>query len=138
MNPMATDVKNVPEASLTALVGDIITGFQDLVKQHLELFRVELQADLRKAKEFTLAESLGFTLALTGAALLCVMLPLLLHWALPEMPLWVSYGIVGLLFAVAGAVLVYAGLHKFEAINLVHGPSAEALKENAQWLTNPK
>lgn len=135
---MATDVKNVREASLTTLVGDIITGFQDLVKQQLALFRVELQADLRRVKVFSLSLSLGLTLVLTGVGLLCVMLPKLLYWALPEIPLWVSYGIVGLIFAVVGAALVYAGLHKFEAINPVHGPSVEALKENAQWLTNPK
>jgi uncharacterized membrane protein YqjE len=135
---MTTDVKTGPETSITALVGDIITGFQDLVKQQLNLFRVDIQNDLRKAKEFTLAVSVGLGLALTGVGLLCVMLPLLLYWALPEMPLWVSYGIVGLVFAVLGASLVYGGLNKFESINPMQGPSVESLKENARWTTNPK
>lgn len=135
---MATEVKTGPETSVTALVGDIITGFQDLVKQQFTLFRVDIQNDLRRAKEFSLAVSLGLGLAVTGVGLLCVMIPELLEWDLPEMPLWVPYGIVGLVFAVLGASLVYAGLKKFESLNPMQGPSVEALKENARWTTNPK
>jgi uncharacterized membrane protein YqjE len=135
---MTTDAKTGQQTSITALAGDVLTGFQDLVKQQLTLFRVDLQNDLRHAKEFSFAVSAGLGLALTGVVLLCVMLPLLLDWALPEMPLWVAYGIVGLVFAVLGASLVYGGLNKFESINPMQGPSVEALKENVKWTTNPK
>lgn len=63
---MATDPKNPAGVSMASLVGGIVTGVQDLVKQHLNLFRQEAIADFRKANEAALSVARAVVLALAG------------------------------------------------------------------------
>jgi hypothetical protein len=83
-----------------------------------------------------LAAGIGITLL--GSGLLVLMLPLLLNWAAPELPLWACFGIVGGCLAAVGGVLVYAGVKKFESFNPLSDKSIEAFKENLKWTTTPK
>ena len=73
-----------------------------------------------------------------GILLLCHLLVHLVAWASTNWPLWVCYGVVGAPIATAGAVLFYAGIAKFKSLNPLPDQSAQALKENVRWITNPK
>jgi hypothetical protein len=133
------DLQNGPGgASATQLVGGIITDAQELVKQQLALLRHEVKEDFRKAKEAGSFLVWGAGSALVASILLCLMLVHLLSWAVPELPLWVCYGIVGAPIAALGGALFFAGAHKVRSFNPLHDQSAQALKENYQWITNPK
>jgi hypothetical protein len=135
---MADNLKSSQETSLTSLAGEVVTGFQELVKQQFTLFRVELQDEARQLKDFALSLAIGFGIALVGGVLLCVMLTQLLFWDFPAMPVWVCYGIVAVVCAAGGGALLYGGVNRLNAINPVQGPSVQALKEDARWLTNLK
>jgi hypothetical protein len=80
----------------------------------------------------------GLLILLLGGALLGVMLAHALHAAGPGLPLWGSYGIVGGLLAAAGAGAFYSGKKQLENVHPLPEKSTEALKENVQWLSNPK
>jgi hypothetical protein len=135
---MANDLETRPEPSMTHLVGGIITDAQELIKQQLALLRHEVQEDFRKTKEAGFLFLWGFAIALMGGILLSLMLVHLLSWAAPEQPLWVWYGVVGTPIATLGSALFFMAIHKLKSFNLLPHQSAQALKENVQWITKPK
>jgi hypothetical protein len=141
---MATDVLSppepfaaAPERSVTTLVSGIIADAQNLIQQQLAMFRQEIRDDLRKSRDAALAMGVGIGITLIGSALLLIMLPLLLNWAAPELPLWACFGIVGGVLTALGGILVYAGVKKFESFNPLSEKSIEAFKENLKWTTSP-
>jgi len=137
---MANDVQTGAEQpSLTSLVSGIVSDVQDLIRQQLTFTQREIQEDLRKTKEAAIPLFVGIGVFLLSVGLLCVMLVHLLHWLTDErLALWSCYAIVGGLLAIAGGVLFFSGKKQFESFNPLPDKSVEALKENVQWLTNPK
>jgi Putative Actinobacterial Holin-X, holin superfamily III len=129
---MANDLHTVPESSVTALVSGIIDDAQELFKQQVALLKHELKDEIRQTKEAALSLAWGVGFAVIGGLLLCVMLPLLLHWGIPAIPLWGCFAIVGGILAVIGGGLIYTATQKLEAINPVPPQSVEALRENLQ------
>ena len=135
---MANDLHTGHEPSITGLVTGIINDAQDLLKQQLAMFKQEIKDDVRKTKEAALALSAGLGILVVGGLLWCVMLVHLLSWALPSLPLWCCYGIVGLVFVAGGGALLYTGKRRFESFNPLPEQSVGAMKENVQWIMNPK
>jgi hypothetical protein len=135
---MATDLKSNQQPSATSLVTGIISDAQDLFKQQFELLKHEVRDDFRKTKEVGLALAFAGGLGLVGAILLVQMLVYLTQWLVPELALWACFGMWGVLLFGAGAVLFFIGKTTLDTIDPVPEKSAQALKENVQWLTNPK
>jgi tetrahydromethanopterin S-methyltransferase subunit D len=135
---VAPDAEGLPERSVTTLVSGIIADAQQLIGQQLTMFRQEIRDDLRKSRDAVLALAAGVGISLVGGVLVLIMLPLLLRWVVPELPLWVCFGIVGGVLAAIGGVLVYAGVKKFESFNPLSDQSFKAFKENLKWTTSPK
>jgi hypothetical protein len=127
-----------PDVSVTHLVSGILTDAQKLIEQQLSLLRHELKADLRKTKEAGLLMTGGAAIGLVGGILLAFMLVDLLAWAFPGLQGWAYYGIVGAPYTVVASLLFLAGIQKLNSFNPLSDQSAQALKENLQWKTNPK
>jgi len=135
---MATDLRSKPEASVTSLVTGILSDTQELFKQQFELLKHEVRDDFRKTKEGGLTVAAAGGLGLVGAILLVQMLVYLTQWLVPELALWVCFGIWGALMSITAAVLFFIGKTTLDTIDPVPEKTAQALKENVQWLTNPK
>lgn len=146
---MATEVQNPPEQqSFSSLVTGIVSDFQDLVKQQLQLTRKEIEADLRKTREAASVWACGIGTVSLGAIVLCLMLAHLIHWlSIPAtamlkdpglLPLWLCYGIVGVVLVVVGWCLVLAGKKKIDSVHPLDNQATKGLKENVQWLNTPK
>jgi hypothetical protein len=127
---MANDLHPMPETSVTALVGGIIDDAHELFKQQVALLEHEIKDEIHQTKEAARSLAWGLGLVFLGGFLLCLMLPLLLNWVVPALPLWACFGIVGVPFAVIGGSMLYAGGQKLESINPVPQQSVEALKDN--------
>jgi hypothetical protein len=123
---------------MTSLVSGIINDVRELIKQEVAMLRHEIKEDFRKTKEATLAMGVGITVAALGGFLLCFLLVYLLYWAIPGLALWGAFGIVGGFFIIVGGVLTYLGKKKFDSFNPLPDESAQALKENVEWITKPK
>jgi hypothetical protein len=141
---MANEVHSPPEPSVTTLVSGIITDVQDLVKQQVALARREIQSDFQKTKEAALSLAWGVGACVLAVILFCLTVVYLLHWLTSpagsdpaSIPLWGCYAIVAGVLAAVGATLTYLGIHKLQSFNPLPDETAEALKENVQWLTNP-
>jgi len=135
---MATDVyEDTDRQSLTGLVSGIISDAQTLVRQQVEMVREEIRSDLRKTKEAVTSIAAGAAVAALAAGPLVFMFVALLH-ELAGWAWWASALTVGAVFAAAGGGLVYAGIQRFRSFNPLPDQSVEALKENLQWIKNPK
>jgi hypothetical protein len=121
------------EPSLAVLLGGIMNDAKDLLIQELTLAKLEVQDELRQIKTATISLGIGIGVAAVGGILLSLMLVHVLA-AYTDMPLWGCYGIVGSVLAVLGGVLLAAGTHKAEEIDVLP-QTVETIKENAQWLT---
>jgi hypothetical protein len=136
---MAEDLHRGSDPSVTTLVTGIIHDAQELIKEQVALVRTEIRDDFRKTKEGALSLALGLGVVALGTLLLFFGLVYLLTWAVPAVTLWGWFLIIGFLLAVAGGAMIYAGTRKFESFNpLPDHQSAQALRENVQWLTNRK
>jgi hypothetical protein len=116
-----------------ALLGGILNDAKDLLVQQLTLARLEGQDELRQIKTAALLLGIGIAVSTVGGMLLSLMLVHMLV-AYTDVPLWGCYGIVGSVVAVLGGVLLAAGTHKAEEIDVLP-QTVETMKENAQWLT---
>lgn len=125
------------EPSLTQLVSGIIGDAQELMRQQLAMFRTELKEDVRRTKQTLVAMVAGLALVSVGATLLCFMAVYGLEAAF-ELPLWACFGIVGGVLAAGGGVAFYAAVKQFQEFNPLPDESAQALKENLQWISHPK
>ena|SRR5213595_3638296 len=135
---MATDLHHDQSASVTSLVSGIVHDAQDLMKQQLELLKAEVRDDFRKVRDASEMLGAGAGLALMGGILLTLTLVHLLNWLIPDMPQWAAYGIVAVVFIAGGAGLYLAGKRMLDKVNPLPEQTAEALKENVQWITKPK
>ena len=133
------------DVGLTASVSGIIGDFQKLFSQQLALLRAELRSDWEKSKR-AMAPMVVGGLCLAGAAIMLAMTgAYALHWSLaPEgtdpsrLPLWACFGIVGLVLAVVGGVMVMLGTWAFQSFNPLPDATATALEENIKALTDRK
>ncbi len=131
------DVQVLPERSAATLLSGIVADAQRLIEQQLAMFRQEVRDDIRKAKQAVLSLAVGAGMTVVGNVMLLVMLPLLLNWAVPALPLWACVGIPGGILAVVGGALLYRGVRKIESFDLLSNQAVEAFKENLKWTTKP-
>ena len=129
--------------NMAPLVAGIIDDLQELIKQNLALFKVEVREDFKKTKEAAASLGVGIGLAVVGALHLTLMLVFLLWWAFDStarsasgLPLWVCFAIVGGVFLGVGAALYFKGKKKLDSFNPLPDETADALKENVQWIKN--
>ncbi len=135
---MATDFRTNSEPSMTDLMSGIISDAQDLMKQQLALFRTEIKQDVRRTKQALIAVVCGLALVSVGGALLSFMLVYGLSAAVPALPLWGCFGIVGGVLAGVGGLAFYSAVRQFQEFNPLPDESAQALKENVQWISQPR
>jgi hypothetical protein len=135
---MATDVLHPQDQqpSVTALVSGIINDAQTLIQQQVALVREEILADLRRTRQATAWLAAGVAVATLSLIPLTFMFRDLLHEEL-GWDQWVSDGVVGAVLALVGGGLIFLGVQRFKYFNPLPDQSAEALKENLQWIKNP-
>jgi uncharacterized membrane protein YqjE len=118
------------DRSLGQIVSDVSNDFATLVKQEIELAKVELKQEMTKAGKG--AGMLGgaglsgwFVLLFLSLALVF----LLDNWLLVE----VAALLTALLWAVVAAVLAAIGRRKLKEANPELPKTQQSLKEDAQW-----
>jgi hypothetical protein len=139
-NPMGTS-ECPPDTgpTMTAMVSGIIADAHALMRQELQLARVEIKQELTKARDAVISIGAGAGAMVWATVLLTLMTVFFINWVTNEaVPLWGCFGIVGGIMLVAGASLLFFGKSRAESINLVPPKTAETMQENVQWLKNPR
>lgn len=124
--------------SVTELVSGIVGDVQDLGRQHFELFRQEIKEDVRKASDAAASLAIGLAVLQIGVLLFCLMFVYLLANVAPTISLWGCFAIVGGIVTVIGLVAVLYGIQKFKSVESLSNQTAEIMKDDARWLSQPK
>jgi len=132
---MATDLHTASSSNPAATVSDIIHDAEQLLTQQFKMFQAEIHQDIRKTRQAAQPLLCGLATLALGAIILSMSLGYLIYWLWPSVQLWGAFAIVGGLLTAIGAGLYYVGKKQFEAFNPLPDKSAQALKENLQWLT---
>lgn len=131
------DTNDRADSSMTTLVTGILNDAQELIKQQFTLFKSEVRSDLAKTREAALTLSAAVAVLALGGMVLTFMAAHLVNWAL-ELPTWGGFGIVGAALVIPGAILYAVGRNQLASLNPLPDQTVQSVKENAQWLTNPK
>jgi hypothetical protein len=105
---MAPAANKIPRTSVISLVRGIIDDAKQLLLAQYEFRKYQTLQQVIKAKTVALWMGIGIALAGAGGLLIILMVVHLLH-AYSDLPLWESYGIVGIVLLVVGGVLLYGG-----------------------------
>jgi uncharacterized membrane protein YqjE len=127
-------VANEPaDRGITALVGRMADGFSRLVTQHIALARLELAEDARQMGAGLAQVATFVPFLLTGYALLCGALSVLLaRWTgLPA-----ALALVGLANLVGGGLGISRALRRMRTVKVMSG-TQEELNRSAAALSAP-
>jgi hypothetical protein len=123
-------------ASITQLVGGIVTDLQTLMRQELQLAKTEIRQEWDKTKIAAGSMAAGASLLTVAGLLVSFALVYLLNWVAPGLPLWACFGLIGVALGLIGGILIGVGRSKASEISIIPPQTAESMKENVQWLKN--
>jgi uncharacterized membrane protein YqjE len=119
-----------PDASLGELVGRLGEDVSELINTQFELAKAELRHDVDEARKAATLLGAG-----VGAAVLTVlMLSFAAAWGLAEsMDAGWAFLLVGIVYAVAAAVLLQQGRSRMREAKPLGEQTVESLKEDVEW-----
>jgi Putative Actinobacterial Holin-X, holin superfamily III len=138
------EIQGHNEQSTATLLQGILSDVQDLIKQQLQLTRVEIKSDFQKSLEGALVLAAGAGGCLVGTFLFGMMLVYLVyelfapaHADPSSFPLWACYGVVAASVTGVSALVAWSGYHRISAVKLAE-KTVEGLKENVGWQLDNK
>ena len=120
------------DRSIGELFGQLSQDMTLLFRQELQLARAEMSSKISEVTTNLVSVVAGGFVAYVGALALGAALILGLHEAAEISP-WVSALIVGVIFAVAGYVMLSRGLKELKRVDLAPRRTVETLKDDVQW-----
>ena len=133
LDVIRNDMENPRPISIAALATGLVSDFKRLCIQEMLLAQHETQLELRKLVLVFAYAVLGILLSFLAVTFFLVMLVYAVH-SFASMPLWASYGIVGLMAASLGGIVGY-GLHQaVSRLRLWPFRTVHSIKEDAQWI----
>jgi hypothetical protein len=121
------------ETSVTDLISGLVNDAQQLVRREIDLAKREVTIELDKVKQGAMALGIGAGAAIIGALLLAHMLVYLVQ-AVTGLSLWVSYLIVGAVFAIGGGLALMQGLKRMKEVDPVPRETIESVRKDVQWI----
>jgi len=121
------------DSSVADLLSGLVTDAQQLVRREIDLAKREVSIEVDKVRQGAVALGAGAGLAIIGALLLGHMLVHLVQ-TLTGLSLWVSYLIVGAIFAIGGGILLMQGIKRMKDVDPMPRETIESVKEDIQWI----
>lgn len=122
------------ERSFTALVSDLTREVTDLLRNEVELAKVEIAGKVNQAENGLIAVAIGGAVLFAGLLVLLqaviVGLQDLFNWTAP----WLSPLIVGSIVAIVGVVMLQKGRKNLQAENLAPRRTADSLKRDKEFV----
>jgi len=124
-----------PETSLGELFGNLSSDMSALMRDEINLAKVELKDEIRDAGK---AGGMFGAAALAGY-MTVVLLSFAAAWGLAEvMAAGWAFLIVAVVWGIAGAVLYLQGRDRLKQVDLKPQQTVQTLKEDMQWAKNQK
>ena len=120
-----------PEPSLGELFGDLARETKQLVKQEVELAKLELKENATRAGKGAAFIAGGAVLGLgADLALMTAIIALLATF----MPVWVAALAVAIVMGIGGFVLIKKGLNILKQSELAPRETIESVRKDVVWL----
>jgi hypothetical protein len=130
---MPADTTSTPKSGLVTIVTGILQDVRMLMRQEAQLLRDEVKLEMSKAGRAASGLGIGAGLLAVGGLFLLLMLVHGLHeWT--GLPLWASYGLIGLVLAGAGGILLARARSLAGSVHAMPRRTLYAIKEDAQWI----
>ncbi len=121
---------SVTEPSIGSLFTDLTDDMGRLVRQEIELARVETTQKVTKAMRSVIMIVAGGLVAYAGLIVVLIAVAILLGQV---MPYWASTLVVGAVVIVVGAILLNSGRNALTNLTVVPEKTVQSIKEDAQW-----
>jgi protein-S-isoprenylcysteine O-methyltransferase Ste14 len=121
------------DASLSQLISGIVGDAQVLVRQEIALARQEIREEIDNAKQAGIKLGVAAGVLAVGGLLLILALAQGVA-ALFSWPTWAGYGLVGLVLAIAGYILLSAAQRQIKEVHPIPEKTVETMKENVEWI----
>ena len=121
-----------PEPSLTTLANRLIEDGRALVRQEIDLAKTEVMETVASYARAGALVAAGAFAVLVGLVVLLVFVVIALGILLGDR-YWLSTLIIGLLFAIAGAIAILRGKARLAADRLVPDETIDSLRATAEW-----
>ena len=126
-------MENTHPISVAALLQGLLEDIRLLIGQTMRLARDEMKLERQKLTSLVIRLGIGLTMALMTSVLLLLMVVHLLHGWL-GLPLWTSYGIVGLLCALMAGLLLASAASLRATLRLWPFRTLHSIKEDVRWI----
>jgi len=130
---MATERERERDPSIATLVSGIVGDAQELVRKEIALARQEIREEISTAKKAGIGLAIAGAILAIGGLLLVMTLAQgladLLNW-----PAWAGYGVVGLVLAVVGYIMLSSAQKRLQTVHPVPEKTVETMKENVEWI----
>lgn len=129
---MSETTRHSARPTFTALLEGLLADIKALAIQVFRLATREVRDELGKTRSAVSSLALAIGLAAIGGLLLILMVVHLLAEA--GLPLWASYGLVGLGLGGAGVGLLLRAKHLAAEIHVLPIQTLQTMKENVSWI----
>ena len=119
--------------SLGSLISGIFQDAQTLIAKEIAAAKLELKQEMSKGLKAAVSLGIGAFLLVVGFVLLSLMIVFLIS-AYTPIPVWGSFGIVGLVYCVAGSVAVAIGKRKVTEVKPVPEDALQQTKEDVRYI----
>ena len=126
-------MENPHPISIAALLQGLLEDIRVLIGQTMRLARDEMKLERQKLTSLVIRLGIGLTMAFMTSVLLLLMVVHLLHGWL-GLPLWTSYGIVGLLCSLMAGLLLAGAASLAATLRLWPFRTLHSIKEDARWI----
>ncbi len=121
---------NVTEPSIGSLFTDLTDDMGRLVRQEIELARIETTQKVTQAMRSVIMMVAGGLVAYAGFIVVLIAVAILLGQL---MPYWAASLVVGLVVLVVGAVLISTGRSSLNSMTVIPEKTVQSIKEDARW-----
>jgi hypothetical protein len=121
------------EPSIAQLLSGLLADGQTLIQKELTLARQEVADTLSTARQSAIALGVGASIAAAGSLLLLFALVYGVADGF-NLPLWLSYLIVGAILLVVGALALISGVNRLKQVRPVPSEAIDSVRKDLQWL----
>lgn len=129
-DPAPAEVRtDVGEPSIAQLLSTLLTDAQTLIRKEVLLARQEFSTTLKTARQGAVLLGAGVGVMAAGGLLLLLALVYGLSAGL-NLPLWLSFLIVGALLALIGSAVLASGVNQVKQVSIVPNETIESIRKD--------
>jgi F0F1-type ATP synthase assembly protein I len=130
---------NTAEADVGDLIKGAVHDIETLATQHIKLFKTEMKQEISQLTQGAISLAAGGAILLIGGVMVAITLALALLAMFPNhLPWWGAFGIVAGIICGIGAGALLLGMKRIDDATPLADKTQEEIKEDVQWLKNPK